>query len=381
MMDALQTTNGVALSLAKRLTPNDLHSLWEKTNSTATDILNEAILETSKSLNKKGIVSVPLYSGETDHYPNDPSNYLISGKIKNGTPLAESSYKRDIFIVKAGSLARNTLMPGSDIDFLVFPSNKESIPYAQALQKEIAFKLKKIIDERELPFKVDEIMSEINDFHVPPEEAKEKLLQPTRQTYDPEFNMSWSTPSIMPTILRDIEFVYGDRGSFNRLQEASKARLVTPQTCQDSIALEITRDLLEGPLREKLQALNIRLSNGSTIQDFDPKDDGTRVVELFTWLVRAKTGIEDKNPLEVIKATNSLTKDEQQKLEAVFKFLVMLTAAARKAEPYVREGEHPKLTSDNEEKFATILGIETPLLRRLLIEHLTATHEIISNHT
>jgi hypothetical protein len=35
-------------------------------------------------------------------------------------------------------------MPGSDIDFLVFPSNKESVPYAQALQKEIMFTLKKI---------------------------------------------------------------------------------------------------------------------------------------------------------------------------------------------------------------------------------------------
>ena len=377
--------NEVLAGLAKpRITANNLHLLWEETSSNATDILNEAILEASESLKKKGIVSIPLIpveEGKKDHYPNDPSNYLISKALRGGTLLAKSSYQRDIFVVKAGSLGRKTLMPGSDIDFLVFPSNKESVPYAQALQKEIMFALKKIIDERGLPFKVDEIMADIGDFHVPPEEAKEKLLQPTRKEYDGEFQSWWERESKAGRILRDIEFIYGDKKAFDKLQEISRGRLFTPSTCTDSIGLEITRKLLEIPLRENLQALNKRLSNGSTLQDFDPKDEGTRTIELFTWLIRAQTGIENKNPLDVIETINSLTRDEKEKLEDAFKFLVILTAAARKAEPFVKSGEHAKLTEDNEGRITEQLGIETPLFRQALIRHLTETYEILSRHS
>lgn len=374
-------TNGTSTTLAKPITANNLHALWEQTSSTATDILKEAITQASSNLKEKGIVRIPLCEEGTDHYPNDPSNDLISRTIKNKSLLPESSYQRDIFIVKAGSLARKTLMPGSDIDFLVFPSNKESVPYAQALQKEIMFTLKKIIAERELPFKVDEIMANIGDFHIPPEEAREKLLQPTRKEYNPEFQSWWPRESIAGRILRDIEFIDGDRKAFDKLQEISRDRLFTPSTCTDSIGLEITRKLLEIPLMENLQTLNKRLSNGSTLQDFDPKDNGTRTIELFTWLIRARTGIEDRNPLDVIKAVDSLTKDEKERLEDAFKFLVILTAATRKAEPFVKSGEHAKLTQNNEGKITEQLGIETPLFRQALLKHLTATHKIISTHT
>jgi hypothetical protein len=243
------------------------------------------------------------------------------------------------------------------------------------------FTLKKIIDERILPFKIDEIMADIGDFHVPPEDAREKLLQPTQEVYDAEFQSMWPRESKAGRILRDIEFIYGDKKAFDKLQEISRDRLFTPSTCTDSIGLEITRKLLEIPLSENLQALNRRLSNGSTLQDFDPKDDGTRTIELFTWLIRARTGIEDRNPLDVIKAVDSLRDDEKQKLEDAFKFLVILTAAVRKAEPFVKNGEHAKLTQGNEGRITEQLGIETPLFRQALLQHLTATHEIISRHS
>lgn len=365
--------NPLRILTTGQLQIDSLPHIWETANLTATEILQKAIESAIDNINKKGIVSV---CNGLEHYPNDPSNYLINRQVKSGTKLDESDYKKDVFIVKAGSLARKTLLPNSDIDFLVFPSNKESIPYAEALQREVRFELKKILDNENLPLKVDDIMSEFSDTLVPPDQANEKLLQPTRKIEDSEFQSLWEQPSKMPTILRDIEFIHGNKEAFNKLQEISRERLYTPPTCQDVTALRITRELIEEPLNKKLKAL----TDVATGNSFDPKDDGTRIIEMFTWLVRAKTGIEIKNPISVINEIDSLTSSEKQDLERAFKFLALLTVATRNAEPYVRAGEHPKLNQNNEEKIATQLGMETPLLRTLILQHLTNAEGIISNY-
>ena len=271
-------------------------------------------------------------------------------------------------------------MPGSDIDFIVFPSNQASIPYAQALQKEIQFALQRLIEENNLSFKVDDIMADTINFQVPPQQAREKLLQPTREVHDFEFGITLQEPSIAPTVLRDIKFVYGDKSAFDQLVEASRDRLFTPSSCTDPISIEITRQLLETPLREKLQVLQTRLSSGNT-DNFDPKDEGIRVIELFAWLLRAHNSVDIKNPTEVINAVNALTNEEKEKLANAFKFLVLLSFVTRNSTPVLRQGEHPKLTTENEGTIAAQTQIPTPLFRAALIEHLTNVHRITSKHT
>ncbi len=378
MMD-LQHLRQSGLQVNRSFTPNSLYVLWEECHLTATDVLHKAIAQALQNINKNGIIYLKLCDGNKEHYPNDlddPFKHLIRNKIKNGVVLDKSEYKTDVFIVKAGSLARKTLIPGSDIDFLVFPSNKESVAYAQALQKEIMYQLKKIIDEGELPFKVDEVMPGIGNFHVPPEEANEKLLQHTILEYNAEFGSYWPRDSKLPTILRDIEFIYGDKPSFHKLQSISRDRLFTPNTCKDDVALGITRKLVE----ELRTSSKDSLTNGNSTDNFDPKANGVRPIELFAWLIRARNGIENRNPIEVLKTTNSLTEHERQQLEDAFKFFVLLTAATRNIQPYLREGEHAKLTRDNETRVAKKLGTETPLLRKIIVEHLTASHNVISNY-
>lgn len=365
---------------ASRIDTTELYSIWKSAKLTASQALQKATDTAITNLEKKGIVSVQLYNGEVDYYPNDPSNYLISSKLRGGELLSKSEYKENFFIVKVGSLARGTLMPGADIDFLVFPSNRKSRPYTQALQREIRFALKKIIENNKLPFKVDEIMTEEINFHVPPEEVEEKLLQPKRRVCNAELGMTWEEPSIASMVLRDIEFLYGDKDAFDQLVRESRDRLFTPHNCNDTVGIELTRSLLEQPLRNGLAALGERLSNGLVINNFDPKDQGTRIVELFAWLIRTREGVEEKNPVDVIKTAKSLSKDEQKKLEEAFKFLIILSAATRNANPAVREGEHPKLTKQNEGKITSQLGVETPLFRKALIDHLMAMCEIIPNH-
>ncbi|OGI10371.1 MAG: hypothetical protein A3I68_04765 [Candidatus Melainabacteria bacterium RIFCSPLOWO2_02_FULL_35_15] len=365
---------------ASRIDATELYSIWKSTKLTASQALQKAINTAITNLEKKGIVSVQLYNGEVDYYPNDPSNYLISSKLRGGELLSKSEYKENFFIVQAGSLARGTLMPGADIDFLVFPSNEKSRPYTQALQREVRFALKEIIGNNKLPFKVDEIMTEEINFHVPPEEVEEKLLQPKRKVYNAEFGMTWEELSIASMVLRDIEFLYGDKDAFDQLVGESRDRLFTPHNCNDTVGIELTRSLLEQPLRNGLAALGKGLSNESIINNFDPKDQGTRIIELFAWLIRTREGVKEKNPVDVIKATESLNKGEQEKLEEAFKFLIILSAATRNANPAVREGEHPKLTKQNEGKIASQLGVETSLFRKALIDHLITMCKIIPDY-
>ena len=376
----LQHMNPIPALPASRIDATELYSIWKSTKLTASQALQKAINTAITNLEKKGIVSVQLYNGEVDYYPNDPSNYLISSKLRGGELLSKSEYKENFFIVQAGSLARGTLMPGADIDFLVFPSNEKSRPYTQALQREVRFALKEIIGNNKLPFKVDEIMTEEINFHVPPEEVEEKLLQPKRKVYNAEFGMTWEELSIASMVLRDIEFLYGDKDAFDQLVGESRDRLFTPHNCNDTVGIELTRSLLEQPLRNGLAALGKGLSNESIINNFDPKDQGTRIIELFAWLIRTREGVKEKNPVDVIKATESLNKGEQEKLEEAFKFLIILSAATRNANPAVREGEHPKLTKQNEGKIASQLGVETSLFRKALIDHLITMCKIIPDY-
>ena len=119
----------------------------------------------------------------------------------------------DQWTIRERDRRKDDFLPHSDFDFIVFPSNEESIPYAKVLQEEITQALKAA------SLKTDDHLAGIYNFQIKLKNIPEELLVTEKGIFEPEFQATWGRPCIASRALRDLEFVNGNQSAFERLQE------------------------------------------------------------------------------------------------------------------------------------------------------------------
>lgn len=375
-------------------TKTPLQVTCDELHDCVTVLLNEAIQQAVESLDRKGLVKIQFVgpNNPTDTYPNDPDNHEIRSRVLGGKPVDDSSYSKNYFIVGLGGLARKSLTFGADIDFLVFPSDESSIPYTQALQKEIRFTLNKLLKQNDLPFKTDDMMTDLVEYHVPPEQVPDKLLVPERETYDPEFQASWRESTITSRVMRDVEFLCGDKEAYKKFAEIIKPRLY-PYDAKGNIlnaeGVVLIRELLETPLKEKLEQLKLSLPKAEEdpagfISKLEYKDDVMRLFHLYTWLTRANEGIENPNYNTVLKTRivrNSLdpqTADDLSLSHDFFTSVLITLRDIRKKVIPIKKPDNERITTDIQPQIAEKCKLDVHQFRKAFVTYLNSTVRIMS---
>lgn len=321
-----------------------------------------------ENLKSKKFVKVHLADGTeegTFGYKSKDAN-----RVKSGDFVVELT-GQDYFIAKTGSLGRrDDFLPNSDFDFIVFPSNEESIPYAQVLQNEIIHVLESV------QLKIDHHLNGIYNFQLKLESVPEELLVTEKGVFDAEFGTVWERSCIASRALRDLKFVSGNFSGFQRLQE-----IINP----------VIYPFSSGPRNERGNTLVNQLisetkgkqSKRST--NIDLKDDGLRLIQHYNWLLRAKLGIKENSvfdSLAIAKNTKLIGADDANELSDRYAFLLQARHALSKARdivsPFQRE-ELDVITPDLLPQVSESMGMDSNDFSKELTRTVERTKAIIGN--
>ncbi|MFA4934172.1 MAG: glycogen/starch synthase, partial [Candidatus Omnitrophota bacterium] len=207
---------------------------------------------------------------------------------------------KNYFIAANGSLARgDDFTSHSDSDFIVFPADEDSVAYAQALQVEMNLILEELFQSEGLALKIDDHLTGIYKFNIPPERVAAELLVPTIALFEPEFQMWWNRPSITSAALRDLRFISGDIEAFNRM-----ISLITPYLYPYRIAKTgqeiVTRaeELIALIFAWAEKALQAETSNKNPEELI--KELGLRLIQYYVWIMRSVEGITLNSVFDVL---------------------------------------------------------------------------------
>lgn len=288
-----------------------------------------------KNLENKKIVKVHLLDGtEEGTFGYRVMDSKDTRKLMHGETVIEITGK-DYFITKTGSFGRgDDFLPHSDLDFIVFPTNEESIPYASALQLEITEVLKKEVSELDLPIKVDETLNTLDNFQINLSDIPERLFVLEKPEYMPEFNMTVTRDCFIHSAFRDLEFVSGNSEGFKTLQKIIDPTLYPYSN--GSVNNEVGIGLLKALVEEVKSARDIDTSN---ISKLDVKRNGLRLIQFYNWILRSRFGIKENSvfkSLNTIQSTGVLALNDSHALPTYYSNLLQVRNAigiARKENP------------------------------------------------
>lgn len=340
---------------------NSLRQNCIELSDSAKELLSQAETIAIENLKSKKIVQIKMPDGSFLY--NSTINPKPTDKLVDITG-------QDYFIVKAGSLGRkDDFLPHSDFDFIVFPSNEESIPYTHVLQKEITEVLKGA------GIKTDDHLAGIYDFHIKLESIPEELLVTEKNFFEAEFQMNLPRSCIASRALRDLKFVSGNESAFFRLQEIIEPVIYPFENEQiNARGLKLVGQLIS-ETKEKL---------GSRQRQIDIKDDGLRLIQYYNWLVRARLGIKTNSVFEsLIEATSArvIGSDDAQALSDTYSLLLQAKHALSKAREKVssfNRDERAVITTDLIPQVSQTLGIESLALNSIMAESVQRAKAIIS---
>lgn len=364
----------------------DINSI-RKNCSELSEISKELLIKAEqiaiKNLEHKKIVRVPLIDGT----PEGAFGYRLIDpmdvkKLKSEEVVVELTGK-DYFITKSGSFGRgDDFLPYSDIDFIVFPTNEESIPYSSVLQIELTMVLKEEILKLELPITVDEILNSLDDFQIKLTDIPEKLFVLTKPEYWPEFGMTTTTECFIHSAFRDLEFISGNPDGFRNLQE-----IIDPALYPYS----------NTPTNQKgVELINALAGEVKSARDIDTtidvKRNGLRLIQFYNWILRSKLGIKENSVFDSLdKAGKSgiITSNDSQDLSNYYSNLLQTRNAIGEAkrrqkanhwEIVMRDKQDPtktQMTSALEPFVCGYLGVETNGFKASLQKQLDHAGKII----
>lgn len=283
-------------------------------SSTMMGLLRHVEKEAVGNLQTKIPVRIVFADGTsrvTAYMPGDP-------KLQK-YPQAEYT-GQNYFIVATGSLGRqDDFSLGSDADFIVFPSNSESVAYAQALQAEMTEVLGNTLSQHAADFKADERMTAAYDFQVPPEQVPEKLLVPTLLSYDIREDITVLAPSITSYVFRDMAFLSGDRKGFDRLSEMA-VPVLYPYDGDGKAVNPRGIELIE----LLIDQLRLGLPNRSSPPEkIDLKEGLLRPIQMFVWLMRARQEIISPSVFEALNELEDLGVSRSEELARAYEFMLL----------------------------------------------------------
>lgn len=341
------------------------------------DLIREAEKIALEKLSRKVLVIKTLAGGGFDTYAHN----INDNQVQGGSPITQED--KDYFIVSTGSLGRaDDFTINSDADFIVFPSNEESIPFAQVLQKEIRSSLTGLIYQNVLPFKTDEIMTGIYNCHVPPERANEELSKPYFDDFDAEFGMTIPRPSIIPHALLDMDFISGNREAYEKLLKVISPVLYPFSSGENEASAngyEII-NLILGYIKDGTRkVIDINYSISCL------KEDVLRLFHYHTWFTRSKEGIKTPSVFETLEKrrnSGSLSSEHARKLQENYDFFLKaktaLSIVREKIVP-IRKEEKLSLTRDVLPQVAENLSMSPVSFRDTFSSKLFMTKAIINS--
>ncbi|MDO8730347.1 MAG: methyltransferase domain-containing protein [Candidatus Omnitrophota bacterium] len=234
---------------------------------------------------------------------------------------------KDYFIVTTGSLGRqDDFALGSDADFVVFPSNPESIAYAQALQAEMTEVLGKTLTDNAMDFKVDERLTTKHDFQIPAEQVPEKLLVTTLLIYDSAASQVLPTPAITSYVFRDMTFLSGNREGFDRLSEII-APVLYPYDGSGKGVNARGLELIE-KLQEDLREFGKVSMDTSRPERIDLKERLLRPVQMVVWLMRARQGVRSASVFDALREMEARGIGRSEELARAYEFMLRVRNAS-----------------------------------------------------
>lgn len=311
---------------AKNVNSTDVSTVRETNlglSKLAKELIKEAEFVAYEKLLSKVPVGIKFADGSFTTVAYDPNDPAISkGEV--------IEYKgNDYFIAATGSLGRgDDFTIGSDIDFIVFPANEESVPFSQVLQKEMKEVLVEILKNNSLPFKQDDIMTATYNYQVPLERSHD-LLKPYVDVFDSEFGYDFPTPSIIPNTLRDLVFVSGNREAYDKFISSIRDVLYPySYNGNDTNIVDLGRELV-GQLAaytkdgiKKVTDINFSIPC--------LKDNVLRIFHYYTWLTRAKEGITTPSVFETLQERvrrGTISQNDANELQQNYTFFLRAKAA------------------------------------------------------
>lgn len=342
------------------------------------EVIKFAEQEALKRLESKTIIKTNLASGGVNY---------IAVESTADLPKEEKSFKEDYFIAVTGSIGReDDFTLDSDIDYIIFPSNEESIPFAKALQNEMDEVLKQIILQENLAFDVDGRLTNTYDFQIPIGQVPDKLLVTEYNMFEPEFDMMLSRPAISSRVFRDLVFLSGDKSGFDKLMEVVNPVLYpfgNLGSVQSAQGVKLLNQLSEeARLRHEKCA---ELCRSGRIDRLDVKDDGLRFFHLYNWATRSLFNMRETRSI----ADSFSERVEDQTLEpyegvelsmahdSLLKTKLALKAISDKS-GISRNQNNSRVTRSNVSKVAAFLGNKEDYFVRMLRMNLQRMVDITS---
>ncbi|MCM8795013.1 MAG: metallophosphoesterase, partial [Candidatus Omnitrophica bacterium] len=338
--------------------------------------------EARQNLTQKTIVVVPMMGSgprATAYAPNAPEASKYPKAVIQ---------KTDVFIAVTGGMGRREdFLFNDDIDLIVFPSNPESVPYAQALHAELLNVLEKAVKDHQIGMEIDRRLTGQYEFQIPPEQVPDKLLVTQVPIYDAEFDMTWEQEStITTTPFRDLRFVSGDQAGFQTLTDLA-APLLYPYDPQGQLTNpkggELYRLLHSNAVAESQKDFAADLSNA------DLKENGLRFIQYYIWLARSRAGVRESNPFAALDqlVSHGLSAQDSADLKAAYEFFLRARDALYTVRGKYAISPTPGMTEPNYKiqpavvpQIAPHLGTDETGFRQRYRTHFDNVRRIVTAH-
>ncbi|MGH7197589.1 MAG: cyclic nucleotide-binding domain-containing protein, partial [Candidatus Omnitrophota bacterium] len=258
-------------------------------------------------------------------------------KIVSQVLAEERGYDLNHFAVATyGSLARGEeLVYASDVDFRVIPQAAKFSEHARYLDEAIHDVLTRVLGNFSISgLEVDQILKKDYPhlFYMSPDDLKSErgkdLWGPTRDQYIPAIDsVATGLPNeILPTTLRDMNFVAGNKTVFDAFSEIAREKLY------DQAARPMFEKAFLGRLDEMATQMRGLSGQQDFVRRFNIKEHGARAIQYFVWRERSRFSGDPElrdaqSPFEFIdklSAEGKLSAEDAAKLNAAFSTILRL---------------------------------------------------------